>query len=82
LDKTAAFALSALGVEVIGIDSESIGTETDDFEVHRQLLLNNIVIIEGLDLSGVQSGDYGYSALPIKISGADAAPCRVVLFKK
>lgn len=82
LDKTAAYALTAMGVEVVGIDSDTIGTPSDDFEVHRQLLLNGVVIIEGLDLSNVQSGDYKYSALPLKISGVEASPCRAVLFKE
>lgn len=81
LDRSAAYALSAMGVEVIGTDALTIGTDDDDFEVHRQLLLNGIVIIEGLDLSGVQSGEYRYCAFPVKISGAEAAPCRAVLFK-
>ncbi len=81
LDRSAAYALSAMGVEVIGIDSATIGTDADDYEVHRQLLLNGIVIIEGLDLSNVQSGEYKYSALPLRISGAEASPCRAVLFK-
>ena len=82
LDRSAAYALSAMGVEVVGIDAPTIGTESDDYEVHRQLLLNGIVIIEGLDLANVQSGEYKYSALPLKISGVEASPCRAVLFKE
>jgi arylformamidase len=50
--------------------------------VHRTLLSQGIVIIELLDLSGVEEGDYNMIALPLRLKGADGAPCRVLLFEE
>ena len=38
-----------------------------------------IVIVEGLDLRRVAPGDYTLWCLPLKVVGADGAPCRAVL---
>jgi len=67
-------------IKLIGIDYLSIAEFGKGDEVHRTLLTNGIVIIEGLDLRGVPAGMYLMAALPLKISGADGAPARVVLF--
>ena len=37
------------------------------------------IIIEGLELSEVEAGDYEMICLPMKIEGGDGAPARVVL---
>jgi arylformamidase len=37
------------------------------------------VVAEGLDLSGVEPGDYQLYCLPLKIAGADGAPARTIL---
>jgi arylformamidase len=37
------------------------------------------VIIEGLDLTEVEAGEYDLSCLPLRIAGADGSPARVVL---
>ena len=47
--------------------------------VHRTLLGSGAVIIEGLNLSEVDPGDYELICLPLKIEGGDGAPARVVL---
>ncbi len=38
-----------------------------------------IWIIEGLNLAKVKPGNYELACLPLKIVGADGAPCRAVL---
>jgi len=38
-----------------------------------------IVILEGLDLSAVEPGNYFLIALPMKIGGAEGAPVRAFL---
>jgi arylformamidase len=45
------------------------------------LLSNNVVIVEGLNLSGVPDGDYELICLPLKIAdgSGDGAPARAVL---
>ena len=71
------------GVKLIGIDYLSIEKfKSPDHATHHTLLRNHIVIIEGLNLSGVPGGDYELIALPIKLKGADGAPTRVILRKQ
>ena len=54
------------GVQCVGIDSFSIEAFVCDGAVHRELLGNDCIIIELLDLSAVEEGDYshGCSATP------------------
>ncbi|AEM73007.1 cyclase family protein [Caldicellulosiruptor acetigenus] len=69
-------------VKVVGIDYLSIEEfGSNDFAVHKLLLSNNVVIIEGLDLSNVCGGKYRYVALPLKLKDCDGAPARVVLIE-
>jgi arylformamidase len=46
---------------------------------HHALHSNGIVILEGLDLSGVADGVYELVALPLKIAKGDGSPVRAVL---
>jgi arylformamidase len=80
LDADAAEILVARGVKLVGIDYLSI--EMFNFEqpaTHLALLSNNVIVVEGLDLSGVAAGDYELICLPIKIKDGDGGPARVVL---
>jgi len=52
-----------------------------DGAVHRELLGNDCIVIELLDLSGVEEGDYSMVALPLRLSGLDGAPARVILLE-
>ncbi len=71
--------LSGLKVRVIGIDYLSIGKFKAGKDTHQTLLKKNIWIIEGLYLKDVPEGDYEMYAMPLKISGADGSPVRVIL---
>ncbi len=75
----AAHYLTAQGILCVGIDSFSIERFDCDGSVHRELLGSGCLIIELLDLSRVPEGDYTLVALPLKLSGMDGAPARVVL---
>lgn len=66
----------------IGIDSPSIESYNCDGSVHRLLLGKGCIIIELLDLSGVPEGDYEMVALPLRLSGLDGSPARVVLMNQ
>ena len=80
LDADAAEILVARGVKLVGIDYLSI--EMFNFEqpaTHLALLSNNVIVVEGLDLSAVTAGDYELICLPIKIKDGDGGPARVVL---
>lgn len=49
--------------------------------VHETLLKAGIIILEGVDLTGVEPGDYELACLPLKIRDGDGAPARVVLIE-
>jgi len=78
-DGEAAKYLVELGIEVIGVDYLSVAPFTDLEPTHKTLLEAGVLIIEGLDLSGVEPGEYTLYCLPLKIGGADGAPARVLL---
>jgi arylformamidase len=71
----AATHLAELKTLAIGIDYLSAGGP----DVHRILLGAGVVVIEGLNLSGVAPGTYDLLCLPLKIAGGAGAPARVLL---
>ncbi len=80
LTEAAAQYLVESGLKVVGIDYLSIdGYPSTGLTVHRILLENGVIIIEGLNLREVEPGDYEMICLPMKIKGGDGAPARVVL---
>ena len=79
LDAEAAAYLVECGLEVIGVDYLSVAPYTDLEPTHRILLEAGVLIIEGLDLSGIKPGHYRLLCLPLKIGGSDGAPARVLL---
>lgn len=81
IDRTAAEELVMQGVKLVGIDSETIGIEGQDEEVHKILLGGDCLIIEGLDLEEAEMDSYYLITQPLLIYGADAAPCRPILIK-
>jgi len=77
LDGEAAQLLVGRGVKLVGVDWLSVGDE----EAHHILLEAGVVPVEGLDLRGVEPGDYFLVAAPLKIEGSDGAPARVLLVR-
>ncbi len=77
----AVYELCRFNLELVGIDALSVGSRENEAAVHRELMYNNIAILEGIDLSEVKDGEYFLFAAPIKIGGAEAAPCRALLIK-
>ena len=67
------------GCVLIGTDNQSVGTYSDELSAHLALLGYGVAVLENLDLRGVPDGRYLLSAAPLKISGAEGAPCRAVL---
>lgn len=64
----------------VGVDYLSVGGFLRDGpETHRALLEAGIWIIEGLNLSGVEPGDYELICLPLRLQDADGAPARAIL---
>ena len=69
-----------IGVELVGVDYLSIEQfHSGHHQTHRTLLERDVVIIEGLALSGVPAGDYQLICLPLRLVGLDGAPARAVL---
>jgi arylformamidase len=79
IEPAAATALAEAGLRVIGVDYLSVGGSRDGAETHRALLGAGVWIVEGLDLSAVEAGDYELICLPLKIVGSDGAPVRAML---
>lgn len=72
--------LAERNIILVGIDYLSIeGFRARDFPVHKLLLKNNIIILEGLNLSGIETGTYELICVPLKLMGCDGAPARVLL---
>lgn len=71
------------GIDLIGIDYLSIQKYTDaEPETHRVLLGGRVVILEGLDLTGIAEGSYLLYCLPLKLMAAEGAPVRAVLIEE
>ncbi|MBJ6725436.1 cyclase family protein [Geomesophilobacter sediminis] len=71
--------LVELGIKLVGIDYLSVEPFHGNGDVHRALLDNGVIILEGLNLSEVPQGEYELICLPLKIKGCDGAPARALL---
>jgi arylformamidase len=67
------------GVRLVGIDYLSVEAFDGSGDIHRLLLGNGVVILEGLNLDGIPAGSYELICLPLKIAGGDGAPVRAIL---
>jgi arylformamidase len=75
--------LAEVGVLTVGVDYLSVGGFREDgVETHAALLGAGIWIIEGLNLRGVEPGEYELICLPLKLIGSEGAPARAVLRRK
>lgn len=73
--------LAERGVGLVGIDFYTLETPGRDasFDAHAILARAGVAILEHIDLAGVEEGVYELACLPIPLTGAEAAPARVVL---
>jgi len=69
------------GIKLVGIDYLSIQPFGESMEIHNVMLKEGIIIVEGLNLSGVEQGHYELMCLPLRIVGAEGSPARAVLRK-
>jgi arylformamidase len=80
IDVSGARALVDAGIGLVAIDYISVEPYGQaDFPVHRTLLGAGIVIVEGVDLSGVGPGEYRLHCLPLLLDNSEAGPARAVL---
>jgi arylformamidase len=69
-------------VKLLGLDVPSVDPIDAKILVnHHALAAAGIAIVESLDLSEVSAGTYHFSALPLRITGGDAAPVRAILWQ-
>ncbi len=72
--------LGSLGIRLYGTDAPSMDdSNSKTLPGHHALLRNDILILEGLNLSGVPDGLYDLSAFPLKVIGGDGSPVRAIL---
>lgn len=69
------------GVELIGVESQTVGPEDAPMEVHRILLSAEVCLLEGIRLDEVNEGVYFLHAAPLCLEGFDGAPCRATLIR-
>ncbi|HEV8188485.1 MAG TPA: cyclase family protein [Pyrinomonadaceae bacterium] len=82
LDLPAAKWLVEQGIKLVGIDYLSIEKyASEKHETHLALLSHGVVILEGLNLTGIVAGKYELICLPLRLRSnkGDGAPARVVL---
>jgi len=67
-------------IKTVGVDYLSVGGFHQDMvETHQTILGAGIWVVEGLNLSAVEPGDYELVCLPLKLVGSDGSPARAVL---
>lgn len=72
--------LLTLGVRLIGVETDSVGTAGNERAPHVALLSAGVALLENIDLSAAPDGPCCLCALPLRIAGAEASPCRAILF--
>lgn len=77
--ETAAEAMAYYGCKLVGTDGLTVEPPQGTGAAHRAFLQENVVLLEGLNLSEAANGDYFLIAPPVKIGGAEAAFTRAVL---
>ncbi|ART78324.1 cyclase [Sutcliffiella horikoshii] len=75
----AAAYLAEIGVSGVGVDALGIERSQEGHPTHKTLFANGVIIIEGLRLKDIAEGEYIMCAAPLKLSGVDASPARIVL---
>lgn len=82
IDAGASELLVEKGIKLVGIDYLSIAPYKRSRPTHEVMLGAKMVIIEGVDLSGVEPGDYILYCLPLKLKDTEGAPARVILIEE
>ncbi len=67
------------GIVLVGTDGDSIASAHDPMPTHHVLLDAGVVVLEGLDLTAADTGEWDLLCLPLRLAGGEAAPARVVI---
>lgn len=77
--ESAVYELLDSGLCLIGTDANSVGKSGSQLKTHKAFLQNGVAIVENLDLSGIDPGEYYLIAFPVKMGAIEGAPVRAVL---
>ena len=77
----AAQVFAQAGIILIGNESQTVGPENAQMQVHLILLGAGVVLLEGIRLAHVEEGKYLLSAAPLNFAGCEGAPCRAILIR-
>lgn len=80
--EAAAEVFAAAKLDLIGVESQSVGPEDAPMAVHKLLLGAGTLLLEGLRLQAVPPGNYLLCAQPLNLTSADGAPCRAILIEQ
>jgi len=79
IEPEAAEQLLVKGVKIVGIDYISVDQyEAKNLPVHKSLLSNNVLIVEGLELRDIPPGRCKIYIMPMNIQNMDGLPARVL----
>ena len=79
ISREAAEYLASKRIKSVGVDYLSVGGfYKDGLETHRALLSAGIWVIEGLNLTPLHAGKWELICLPLRLTGAEAAPARAI----
>ncbi|MFN2589497.1 MAG: cyclase family protein [Actinomycetota bacterium] len=68
------------GLRLIGVDFLSVEQKgAEGHPVHKELLSNGVVIVEGLDLGPVDPGPWTLACFPLNVRDGDGGPARAAL---
>lgn len=82
LSHSAALVLAESRVVLVGTDADSIAPPYEVAKTHRELARAGIAVLENLNLSAINDGEYDLCAFPVKLCGLEASPCRAILFEQ
>lgn len=79
IEPEAADELLKKKVRIVGIDYISVDKyESEKLPVHKSLLSNDVLIVEGLELNNVPVGRCKIYIMPLKLDKKDGSPARVM----
>lgn len=82
LTREAASVMADQGLWYLGVESQTIGDEECQMDVHRILLGSKVVVAEGLVMDQVAPGEYFLMSQPLCMEGLDGSPLRPVLMEE
>ena len=75
----AAEVFAGAGIRLLGNEGQTVGPADAPMQVHLILLGRGVALLEGIVRTGIPEGRYFLNAAPLKLAGADGAPCRAYL---